>query len=79
MNASVVDLRYKMNEVLQALGRRETVTVMYHGRAKAAIVPIETDRTIRVASHPFFGMLAMPEQSVEQTMNELRGGRFNAL
>ena len=79
MNASVVDLRYKMNEVLQALDRRETVTVMYHGRAKAAIVPIETDRAIKVASHPFFGMATTLERSVDETMNDLRGGRFNAL
>jgi len=79
MNASVVDLRYKMNEVLQALDRRETVTVMYHGKAKAAIVPIEADRTIKVSSHPFFGMAAAPVQSVEEVMDDLRGGRFNAV
>jgi antitoxin (DNA-binding transcriptional repressor) of toxin-antitoxin stability system len=79
MNASVVDLRYKMNEVLQAVDRRETVTVMYHGKAKAAIVPIETGRTIKVSNHPFFGMADTPKQSVEEVMDDLRGGRLNVV
>ncbi|PKN16424.1 MAG: hypothetical protein CVU66_01025 [Deltaproteobacteria bacterium HGW-Deltaproteobacteria-23] len=77
MNASVVDLRYKMNEVLQALDRRETITVMYHGKAKAAIVPIGTGRSAKVSSHPFFGMADSTLQSVEELMDGLRGGRFN--
>lgn len=79
MNASVVDLRYKMNEVLQALDRRETITVMYHGKAKAAIVPIETGRVAKVSSHPFFGMTDASIQPVEEAMEDLRGGRFNVI
>ena len=79
MNASVVDLRYKMNLVLQALDRRETVTIMYHGKAKAAIVPIDTGRTVKVSSHPFFGMVETTMQSVEEVMDDLRGGRFNVV
>jgi len=29
MKATIVDLRYKMNEVLKALDKRETVTILY--------------------------------------------------
>ncbi len=41
MKASVDDLRYKMNEVLKALDRREKVTLIYHGKVKGTIVPFE--------------------------------------
>ena len=34
MNASIVDLRYKMSEVPDALARRERVTIFYHGKVK---------------------------------------------
>jgi len=39
MRASVVDLRYKMNEVLKALDRREKVTLIYQGKVKGTIDP----------------------------------------
>ena len=32
MKASIVDLRYKMKEVLAALKRNETVHILYHGK-----------------------------------------------
>ncbi len=35
MKASIVDLRYKMKEILRALERRETVTILYHGKVCA--------------------------------------------
>ncbi len=34
MKATVLDLRYKMNEVLKALDKRERVTILYHGRGQ---------------------------------------------
>ena len=39
MKASVVDLRYKMNDILKALDRNETVSVLYHGKMKGVIIP----------------------------------------
>ncbi len=48
MRASVVDLRYKMNEVLKALDRREKVTLIGQGKVKGTTTP--------VADHPFFNM-----------------------
>ena len=32
MKASVVDLRYKMNDILKALDRNEKVAILYHGK-----------------------------------------------
>jgi hypothetical protein len=79
MEATVVDLRYRMNEVLKALKRREKVTLLYHGKVKGAIVPASTDRSIKVGTHPFFGMTRKDKKSVNRQMKELRGARFNDL
>jgi len=79
MQASIVDLRYKMKDILQALERRETITILYHGKVKGTIVPAEREAEPRVTSHPFFGMRADDARPVEQTMDELRGGRLRAL
>ncbi len=40
MNANIVDLRYRMKDVLLAIDRGETVTVLYRGKKKAKLVPI---------------------------------------
>jgi len=40
MNATIVDLRYRMKDVLRAIDRGETVTVLYRGKPKAALTPI---------------------------------------
>lgn len=79
MRASIVDLRYKMKDILRALERRETVTILYHGKVKGTIVPAERDGELRVAAHPFFGMRADDARPVEKVVDELRGGRFRAL
>ncbi len=79
MQATIVDLRYKMKEILRALERRETVTILYHGKKKGTIVPAERDAEPRVTAHPFFGMRADDAESVETVIDRLRGGRFRAL
>jgi antitoxin (DNA-binding transcriptional repressor) of toxin-antitoxin stability system len=40
MKASVVDLRYRMKDVLKAIDRGETVTVVYRGKLRARISPL---------------------------------------
>jgi len=79
MQASIVDLRYKMRDILRALERRETVTVLYHGKVRGTIVPAERAAEPRVAAHPFFGMRTGDARPVEKVVEELRGGRFRAL
>jgi hypothetical protein len=81
MQASVVDLRYKMNDVLKALERNEKVTVLYRGKIKGVLVPSSTasnrDKNKKISEHPFFGMSpADPDKSVTEEMDELRGGRY---
>ncbi|MEA1911194.1 MAG: type II toxin-antitoxin system Phd/YefM family antitoxin [Spirochaetota bacterium] len=80
MEASIVDLRYKMNDVLKALERNEKVTVFYRGKEKGVLMPsfISNNPTQKITEHPFFGMSSTDsEKSVLEEMNELRGKRYS--
>ena len=78
MKATVVDLRYKMNDILKALDRNETVTVLYHGKVKGIIVPAKDKEFKKIKDHPFFGMSAKDTQkSVLDEINDLRKPRYN--
>jgi len=77
MKATVLDLRYRMKEVLKALNKRERVTILYHGKVKGTIVPAGADKAIKVEDHPFFEMAGEETRSVAERMDELRGSRFD--
>ncbi|MBA4417304.1 MAG: hypothetical protein C0392_05260 [Syntrophus sp. (in: bacteria)] len=79
MEASVVDLRYKMKDVLEALERRETVHILYHGKVKGTIIPAGGSRNMKVVDHPFFGMKKEGKGTVQEEMDNLRRGRHDAL
>jgi len=79
MNASIVDLRYRTKQVLQALERRESVAVLYHGKVKGTIIPASPQSPRKVADTPFFGMLKRDKRPVSDVMKALRGGRYRAL
>lgn len=79
MQASVVDLRYKMNDVLKALERNEKVSVLYRGKIKGILVPLSPagKQKKKISEHPFFGMSpADSDKTVAEEMDELRGGRY---
>ena len=75
MEATVVDLRYHMNDVLKALERNESVRVLYRGKVKGVLRPVVRASSPSVREHPFFGSRISGE-SVEKTMARLRGGRY---
>lgn len=83
MEASIVDLRYKMKDVLQSLDRNETVKIYYHGKLKGVIHPAqakaEQKNKKRVQDHAFFGILTNRSENVDEIMNQLRGDRYHAL
>lgn len=76
MKASVLDLRYRMSEVLKALDRRECVSLFYHGKVKGEIVPAAKGQVVRTIDHPFFGMASKKAESVGVVMERLRGARY---
>ena len=78
MNASIVDLRYKTAEILAALDKRERVTILYHGKVRGTIVPMEEEASPgRVRDHEFFGMCSGVSEPVDAVMERLRGGRYD--
>jgi hypothetical protein len=78
MKATVVDLRYKMKDVLKALDRNEKVTVLYRGKVKGVLIPAGGSSQQNIIEHPFFGMSSSDEsQSVEDIMAQLRSPRYN--
>ena len=79
MKATIVDLRYKMSDILKALDRRERVTLLYHGSVKGTIVPANERRSMRVADHPFFQMARREKKTVARQMVELRRPRFDVI
>ena len=82
MKASVVDLRYKMREVLKALRKSEKVDILYHGKVAGTIYPaLYRKKKQELKRHPFYGMYESryKHASVESIMDELRGGRYRAI
>ncbi|MEK6815408.1 MAG: type II toxin-antitoxin system Phd/YefM family antitoxin [Nitrospirota bacterium] len=78
MKATILDLRYRMKDVLKALERNETVDILYHGKPKGVITARAGGRRGKVADHPFFGM-RRGGGSVEREIDRLRGGRYRDL
>jgi len=77
MKATILDLRYRMNEVLKALDRNEKVSILYHGKLKGTITAGPAATAAKVTEHPFFNM-RKSVKSIEQEMDTLRGGRYRA-
>ena len=75
MKATIVDLRYKMKNVLKALDRGEKVKILYHGKIKGIIHPHKNSTDKKIKAHPFFGMYQAEKSSVSEMMEEMRGSR----
>lgn len=79
MEASILDIRYKMKAILKALDRNESVKILYHGKLRGLITPCKRASSKKVEEHPFFGMTSSQQSSVEEVMENLRGGRYGDL
>ncbi|MBL3601516.1 MAG: type II toxin-antitoxin system Phd/YefM family antitoxin [gamma proteobacterium endosymbiont of Lamellibrachia anaximandri] len=77
MKASIVDLRYKTNDILKALDRNESVTVLYHGKIKGVIKPAREKSELKIKDHPFFGMHQDSEETVLEEIESLRKSRHD--
>ena len=76
MQATVMDLRKRMGDIIRALERNENVTLLYRGKKKGIIHPHRDTSVRKVEEHCFFGAGAGSEVSVEEEMNRLRGTRY---
>ncbi len=84
MKASIVDLRYKMKDVLKALRRRERVEILYHGKTAGIIIPPDIDKAKSkdLRNHAFFGMhkdLGHSISDIKGEIDKLRGPRYRDL
>ena len=77
MKASIVDLRYKSKEILKALDRNETVTVLYHGKVKGILSPVTKKSSSKVKDHDFFAMNKVAKVSVLEELESLRKPRYD--
>ena len=77
MKASIVDLRYKTADILKALERNESVTVLYHGKVKGVINPARQPVKTKVNEHPFFGMHQARDETVLEELQNLRKSRHD--
>lgn len=78
MQATIVDLRYRMSDVLKALDRNEEVKILCHGKIKGVLKAEHVESKKKVCDHPFFNMRS-GAGSVDQEMDRLRGGRCRDL
>jgi len=78
MQASILDLRYKMRAVLEGLERGETITITHQGKKKGVLTPIPLQTKKSVADHAFFGLhhVEGKKESVEAYMKKLRKPRY---
>ena len=81
MEASVLDLRKRMREVMMAIDRHETVTLTHRGKRRAVIVPWSTTKKtkIKTADLAAFGMWSdRPEMDDPAAyVDDIRKPRFN--
>lgn len=81
MKASIIDIRYKMKDILKALERKEEVKILYYGKEKGIIIPTRQQTIKKAEDHRFFGSLKRTKgfQGVDKLMQKLRGERYRAL
>ncbi len=77
MKASIVDLRYKTSDILKALDRNESVTILYHGKIKGVIKPAGKKTAAKIKDHPFFGMKKDADETVLEELANLRKTRHD--
>lgn len=78
MKASILDMRRKMKEILNALDHNESVTITYRGKEKGVLQPVrKIKEEINVRDHEAVGMWADREdmKDVEAYVRRLRRGR----
>lgn len=82
MVATTLDMRYKTRELLDSIARGVQVIITYRGKKTCVLSPYKDASAGdygSVCNHPFFASSTGEAESVEDKMNDLRGGRFDDL
>ena len=82
MKATVLDLRYRTKDILKAVERGETVTVLYRGKEKARILPPPSKKEGKdLRADKAFGLWKDRKdmRNVAAFVRDMRKGRFSDL
>lgn len=81
MEVSFLDLRKNPGKLLEALKRREGVTLFRRGKAVAQVLPLNGNKQISAVDHSAFGMWADHSELADpaEAVRNMRKGRFHAL
>ena len=82
MIASFLDFRKHARDIIKALDRREDVTILYRGKVKAVMSPVEqAQETQSAKTNEAFGMWADRKDmaDVAKNVRTLRKGRYGDL
>lgn len=81
MEATILDMRRHPKKILDAIARKETVTLTNRGKQVARIIPIQDEQRPKASQHEAFGMWANREEMADpaEYVRALRKGRFDAL
>ena len=75
MKANAADFRHRMRDIMRALDRNESVTILYRGKETGILTPIPQGEKKSVVDHPFFGMRSNETEPVGEVMRRIRGAR----
>ena len=85
MEATILDLRRRMKDVLKALDRNESVKILYRGKERATLIPsrgkAKKRGRQRMADHPAVGMWSDRTDMTDPSayVRKLREARRHAL
>lgn len=81
MEVTFLDLRRNTAKLLEALNRREAITLFRRGKPVARIVPMDSDEKVDISKHPGFGMWSDHKETedVDEFIKKIRSGRFRDL
>jgi len=79
MTASAKDLRFYSKELLENVMKGEEVTITYHGKPVAKLVPLKKKKTGQNPANEVFGMWRANEKvrNVEDFVASKRRSRFS--
>ena len=82
MTATTLDMRYRTHALFESLSRGIEIVITYRGKKAGILSPYRetsSECPVHVVDHPFFGSASDETASVNETIDSLRGGRFDAL
>ena len=82
MSSPALDMRYRTHALFESLSRGIEIVITYRGKTAGILSPYRETKSecpVHVVDHPFFGSASDETTSVNEAIDSLRGGRYDAL